>query len=271
MCSACRACCSRAARADARRRDPVPQRAPWGLVLVHVTLGATIWGLTVAIAYALWRPPLPLVAPPSERVERWRAAAVTLTRYAVVWPRATCASTERPTLRRPVMITAFRGWNDGGQAATVAAGYLAQPVGRDAVRGHRPRGLRRLPGRPPDGHARRGDDPAHRVAGERVLPRRDPGDRPRRGDPPRRRAELPLARVHRPRGRPRARARRRARRDARRAAGRRAAHASRAGDRGGDRSRARRGARAPALALRGADRHRRRPPRRLPRGRAPRR
>jgi proteasome assembly chaperone (PAC2) family protein len=33
---------------------------------------------------------------------------------------------ERPTLRSPVMITAFRGWNDGGQAATVAAGYLAQ-------------------------------------------------------------------------------------------------------------------------------------------------
>jgi len=31
---------------------------------------------------------------------------------------------ERPTLRQPVMITAFRGWNDGGQAATVAAGYL---------------------------------------------------------------------------------------------------------------------------------------------------
>ncbi len=33
---------------------------------------------------------------------------------------------ELPTLRRPVMITAFRGWNDGGQAATVAAGYLVQ-------------------------------------------------------------------------------------------------------------------------------------------------
>ena len=31
-----------------------------------------------------------------------------------------------PALRRPVMITAFRGWNDGGQAATVAAGYLVQ-------------------------------------------------------------------------------------------------------------------------------------------------
>jgi proteasome assembly chaperone (PAC2) family protein len=33
---------------------------------------------------------------------------------------------ELPALRRPVMITAFRGWNDGGQAATVAAGYLVQ-------------------------------------------------------------------------------------------------------------------------------------------------
>ena len=31
-----------------------------------------------------------------------------------------------PVLRRPVLITAFRGWNDGGQAATVAAGFLAQ-------------------------------------------------------------------------------------------------------------------------------------------------
>lgn len=40
---------------------------PWGLVLVHVTLGATIWGLTVAVAHSLWRPPLPLVAPATER------------------------------------------------------------------------------------------------------------------------------------------------------------------------------------------------------------
>jgi cytochrome c oxidase assembly protein subunit 15 len=30
---------------------------PWGLVLVHVALAATIWALTVAVAYALWRPP----------------------------------------------------------------------------------------------------------------------------------------------------------------------------------------------------------------------
>ena len=33
---------------------------------------------------------------------------------------------ERPVLRQPVLISAFRGWNDGGQAATVAAAYLAR-------------------------------------------------------------------------------------------------------------------------------------------------
>ena len=34
--------------------------------------------------------------------------------------------TDRPTLRRPVLISAFRGWNDGGQAATLAAGTLVR-------------------------------------------------------------------------------------------------------------------------------------------------
>jgi len=42
---------------------------PWGLVLVHVTLAATIWALTVGVVYALWRPPLPLVAPAAERAK----------------------------------------------------------------------------------------------------------------------------------------------------------------------------------------------------------
>ena len=42
---------------------------PWGLVLVHVTLAATIWALTVGVVYVLWRPPLALVAPSTERVE----------------------------------------------------------------------------------------------------------------------------------------------------------------------------------------------------------
>jgi predicted ATP-grasp superfamily ATP-dependent carboligase len=32
----------------------------------------------------------------------------------------------RPELTRPVLIAAFRGWNDGAQAASLAAGYLAK-------------------------------------------------------------------------------------------------------------------------------------------------
>ena len=32
----------------------------------------------------------------------------------------------RPTLRQPVLIAAFRGWNDGGQGASLAAGFLAR-------------------------------------------------------------------------------------------------------------------------------------------------
>jgi proteasome assembly chaperone (PAC2) family protein len=32
----------------------------------------------------------------------------------------------RPRLERPVMIAAFRGWNDGGQGASLAGGYLAR-------------------------------------------------------------------------------------------------------------------------------------------------
>jgi proteasome assembly chaperone (PAC2) family protein len=32
----------------------------------------------------------------------------------------------RPELRRPVLIAAFRGWNDGGQGATLGGGYLAK-------------------------------------------------------------------------------------------------------------------------------------------------
>jgi len=32
----------------------------------------------------------------------------------------------RPSLERPVLVAAFRGWNDGGQGATLAAAYLAK-------------------------------------------------------------------------------------------------------------------------------------------------
>ena len=32
----------------------------------------------------------------------------------------------RPQLQRPVLIAAFRGWNDGGQGASLAGAYLAR-------------------------------------------------------------------------------------------------------------------------------------------------
>jgi cytochrome c oxidase assembly protein subunit 15 len=47
---------------------------PWGLVLVHVSLAAAIWGLTVLLAYVLWRPPAGLaVAAP--RLSKWRTSS----------------------------------------------------------------------------------------------------------------------------------------------------------------------------------------------------
>ena len=33
---------------------------------------------------------------------------------------------ERPSLRRPILICAFRGWNDGGQGASMANGFLSR-------------------------------------------------------------------------------------------------------------------------------------------------
>jgi proteasome assembly chaperone (PAC2) family protein len=36
-----------------------------------------------------------------------------------------------PELRRPILVAAFRGWNDGGQGATLAAGYLAKHWGAE--------------------------------------------------------------------------------------------------------------------------------------------
>ena len=34
--------------------------------------------------------------------------------------------TDRPELKRPVLVAAFRGWNDGGEGASLAAGFLAK-------------------------------------------------------------------------------------------------------------------------------------------------
>jgi cytochrome c oxidase assembly protein subunit 15 len=40
---------------------------PWGLVLVHVMLAATIWGFSLALAFSLWRPAAPLTRRPAAR------------------------------------------------------------------------------------------------------------------------------------------------------------------------------------------------------------
>src|SRR5918998_5902 len=42
--------------------------------------------------------------------------------------RAPCSASASsyPTLRRPVLVAAFRGWNDGAQGASLAASFLAQ-------------------------------------------------------------------------------------------------------------------------------------------------
>jgi len=40
---------------------------------------------------------------------------------------------DRPELEGPILVAAFRGWNDGAQAASLAAGYLARLWGADQI------------------------------------------------------------------------------------------------------------------------------------------
>jgi predicted ATP-grasp superfamily ATP-dependent carboligase len=47
----------------------------------------------------------------------------------------------RPELTRPVLIAAFRGWNDGAQAASLAGGYLARLWGADPIADVDPEGF----------------------------------------------------------------------------------------------------------------------------------
>src|SRR5213080_3063511 len=47
----------------------------------------------------------------------------------------------RPELSRPVLIAAFRGWNDGAQAASLAAGYLAKLWGAEQIADVDPEGF----------------------------------------------------------------------------------------------------------------------------------
>jgi proteasome assembly chaperone (PAC2) family protein len=47
----------------------------------------------------------------------------------------------RPELERPVFVAAFRGWNDGAQAASLAAGYLAKTWGAERFAEVEPEGF----------------------------------------------------------------------------------------------------------------------------------
>ena len=173
---------------------------------------------------------------------------------------------QRPELERPVLIAAFRGWNDGAQAASLAAGYLAKTWDAERFADVDPEDFFDFQATRPHVSLEDGPDPPDRLARDGLLPRAARRARPRRRAAARDRAEPALAHVHGARGRPRERARGRADDHARRAARRRAAHAAVAGHRQRDRQGARRAARALGLALRGADRDRRRAPRRLRQG-----
>ncbi|HEU4941979.1 MAG TPA: PAC2 family protein [Gaiellaceae bacterium] len=48
---------------------------------------------------------------------------------------------DKPALDRPVLIAAFRGWNDGGQGASLAAGYLAKLWEADQIADVDPEGF----------------------------------------------------------------------------------------------------------------------------------
>ena len=176
----------------------------------------------------------------------------------------------RPELERPVLVAAFRGWNDGAQAASLAAGYLAKTWGAERFADVDPGELLRLPGDAAARLARGRADAPDRLARDGLLPRAAGGARPRHRAPARDRAEPPLAHVHRSRRRARA-----ANSEVELMITLGALLAdvphTRLGTGHGQRYRRGAGpaARALGLALRGADRDRRRPPRRLPSERHP--
>ena len=96
---------------------------------------------------------------PDGTVERW----------------TTSAGRPVPRSSDPVVIAAFEGWNDAGDAATHRGPLPRRPVGRRAGRRRRPRGVLRLHLHPSRGATRRRRAPRDRVARHRDLRRHDPG------------------------------------------------------------------------------------------------
>ena len=174
----------------------------------------------------------------AQRVVGWQAHSV---RDAQAWTTRPGAGASRvieldgvPELVDPLLIAAFEGWNDAGDAATAARRAPRAGLGR---RSRWPSSTPRTtttsrstgrPSSPVDDGRRRVTWPTTRVS---VRPAARP--RPRRRAGPRHRAQHALAAVRRRAARAVPRARRRAGRHPRRAAGRHPAHPAGAGDRDG--------------------------------------
>ena len=170
----------------------------------------------------------------------------------------------RPVLRNPVLVCAFKGWNDGGQAATLAATFLRESLGAERFVDIDPEEFydfqeTRPTVRLEDGLVRHIDWPENSVT-HAELPGTERDILILLGSEPQLRwrtfsnTVLEVARAMNVE----------LRHHARRPARRHAAHPPRAGHRHG-RGRHGRAPRPQPLELRGPDRHRRRRARRLPR------
>src|SRR6266545_2564802 len=184
------------------------------------------------------------------------AAESTAARLARRWHRDTMEHTtflHRPTLRRPFLIAAFEGWNDAGEAASTALGFVgaaldAETFARIDAEEFYDFQQTRPTVRLDDEMRRRIEWPAVELQAVRLH------RRPRPRPAPRARAQPALARL-RPRGAGgRHQHARRDGGDLGSAARRRAAHQARAGRRLGRRPEAGGPLRPAAVALRGADR-----------------
>ena len=172
-----------------------------------------------------------------------------------------------PKLRSPIMVCAFKGWNDAGEAATAAVSFIRESVDAEDVGRIDPEEFFDFTAVRPtirltEGRTREIDWPEATISAAAV-----PGRRRRPGGARGHRAVTALAPLHRERDGRRARAGRAQGDHARRPAGRRAAQPPGVDHRPGLRRGARGAARLPAHQLRGPDGHRGRDPPRLRAGR----
>ena len=130
----------------------------------------------------------------------------------------------RPTLRKPVMVCAFNGWNDAGEAASAAVAFIRGSFDAEEVASIDPEEFFDFTAVRPTVRLTRGGHARDRLAGGRDLCRGRARRRGRPGDAPGHRAVAALAALHGQPGRDRPRARRAHGDHAGRAARRRAPH-----------------------------------------------